>query len=285
MIQFSDDEIFRRYAQWLAQKIAPPSIENELHLIGAFGCNALEYSEDRIIEQRVLRVASDRKWRLPTAYKLRTALKKFYYWAYEWEKVRSGRTPYQKFFATKGPTPEPKYLIDEDIQKLIGNPFASVRDSLLMRLTYYSGARRSEICALNVGDFDRDKATLHIRHGKGDRWRYVTIDRGTAELLRGYIDGLRSHGHASPGDPLFVVFGFKRISGHHLWRTIKMNAKRIGKQCTPHALRHSIGRQILANGGTVAHVQHHLGHRSASQSLQYIHLLDKDVTPYLKQTP
>jgi len=282
MIQFSENGIWAEYAKWLASKIKPESIQNELDNLRWIGSDILELSEDRIIEDRVVKIMRDRKWKLSTAYKLRRSLKKFYYWAYEWQKLKTGPAPYQRFYASKGPRPEPKYLIDEDIQKILGNPFISVRDALLIRLTYYSGARRSEICAMNVDDFDRDRNALHIRHGKQDRFRWVSIDAGTAAILNHYIDGLRIHGHAKPGDPLFVVQGFRRITGHHMWRVVKLNAKRVHKQCTPHALRHSIARNILVNGGTVAHVQHHLGHRSASQTLQYTHLLDDDVQKFLK---
>lgn len=285
MIQFSADGMWLRYQKWLGEKLVDSSIDNEIYLLSRIGNDILELTEDRIIHDRINRVADKRGWKEATAYKLREAVKKFYYWAYEWEKIRTGRTPYQKFFASKGPKPEPRYLIDEDIQKMIGNPFISVRDSLLIRLTYYSGARRSEIVALNVDDFDPDTEQIHIRHGKRDKWRHVKIDHGTAELLKSYLEGFKAHGHANPGDPMFVVWGFKRMTGHHMWRTIRLNAQRVGKQCNPHALRHSIGRQILRNGGTVAHVQHHLGHASASQSLQYIHLLDDDVTGFLRKPP
>jgi integrase len=187
MIQFSQDGLWLRYAEWLKKKLADSSIKNELKLLSYCGFDIIEQTEDRIIEDRVLAVESGRGWHKPTTYKLRTYLKKFYYWLYEWEKIKSGRTPYQRFFATKGPRPEPRWLIDEDIQKMIGNPFMSVRDSLLVRLTYYSGCRRSEICALNVDDFDPKTETLHIRHGKRDKWGHVKIDSGTASLLKSYI--------------------------------------------------------------------------------------------------
>ena len=279
MIHFSEDGILISYEQWLnTLGLKKSSVWDEMHFIRMLPGLHNE-TEDRVIAHRIDRLAESREWKSPTSYKCRCAVKRHFYWIYEWEKLKEGRTPYQKFYARKGPKPEPAFLTDEQIQKIIGNPFISVRDSVLVRCTYYSGCRRSEICALNVEDF-RD-GQFHVRHGKGDLWRWVQLDPQTATLVTIYIEGLKAAGHGNPKDPLFVVQGYRRMTPHRMWKRIQYLGELVGLKCRPHVLRHSIARTILLNGGNLPAIQTHLGHRSSSQTLSYSHLLPADVKRYL----
>ena len=273
--------MLKRYEGWLKTiGLKDSSVWDELHFIKMLpGLDA--ETEDRIIDGKISLLSDTRKWAAPTAYKCRCAFKRFFYWLYDWDKVKSGRVPFQKFYASKGPRPEPSYLTDDKIQKILGNPFLSVRDSLLVRVTYYSGCRRSEICALNIEDIQGKQ--LHIKRGKRDLWRYVELDDQTATLLSVYIEGLKAQGHGNPGDPLFVVQGWNRMKPHRMWKLIQLAGLRADLKCRPHVLRHSIGRQIIINGGSLPAVQQHLGHRSPSMTMQYIHLTPSDAARFLKR--
>jgi integrase/recombinase XerD len=57
-----------------------------------------------------------------------------------------------------------------DVREVLG-----LRDRALMETAYSTGIRRSEIAALSIYDFDEERRTLLIRHGKGDKSRTVPV--------------------------------------------------------------------------------------------------------------
>lgn len=81
-----------------------------------------------------------------------------------------------------------RILTEEETLKLIDAP-ARLRDKLLLRLIYAAGLRVGEVCALTWGDL-LPNGVLHIRQGKGQKERFVTLsggdDRKACPVPRGW---------------------------------------------------------------------------------------------------
>lgn len=62
-----------------------------------------------------------------------------------------------------------------------------VRDGALLAVLYGTGVRRAELVALDVIDINLERATLRVRHGKGDKEREQPLPPGTVEALRAWL--------------------------------------------------------------------------------------------------
>lgn len=136
-------------------------------------------------------------------------------------------------------------LVDRDTLK-------GKRDYAMLRLLWDNALRRSEVCNLNVGDFDAQMGTLSIL-GKGKGTQKVTVDlsRKTVEAIVDWL--ITSHRTNFTKKPLFMVLAYngngKRLSGEAIRRLVSELCKQAGitKQMSPHRVRHSSITTVLDN--------------------------------------
>ncbi|MEZ5358863.1 MAG: tyrosine-type recombinase/integrase [Candidatus Zixiibacteriota bacterium] len=64
------------------------------------------------------------------------------------------------------------YLMHAEVLKII-DACTQVRDRVLIETLAFTGIRRAEVAGLAVDDILWKKGLLHIRHGKGDKQRFV----------------------------------------------------------------------------------------------------------------
>ena len=126
---------------------------------------------------------------------------------------------------------------------------------LLIKTLFQSGARVSEFVALRVQDFYFDEQMLLIKHGKGDKSRYVPILSELAQELRTHLGGRRS-GY------LFETNRTGAYSPRRVQQIVKAVAERakITKHVYPHLLRHSVATTLLERGMPLEQIQKFLGH-------------------------
>jgi site-specific recombinase XerC len=68
------------------------------------------------------------------------------------------------------------------------NTLAGVRDSAVIALGYGLGLRRAEIAKFQVSHYNRQKSTLAVRSGKGNKNRTLPIDDGAQEALEDWLN-------------------------------------------------------------------------------------------------
>jgi integrase/recombinase XerD len=148
---------------------------------------------------------------------------------------------------------------------------AGVRDAALVGVLYVTGARRSEVAALELGDYDADTGALTIRHGKGNKQRVVYVTNGAKQALD---DWLTVRG-ADPG-PLFVAINkggrilAHGITGQAIARILRKRADQAGvDEMTPHDLRRTMVGDMLDAGADLATVQKVCGHASPTTTARY----------------
>ncbi|PFG31087.1 site-specific tyrosine recombinase XerD [Paramicrobacterium agarici] len=169
----------------------------------------------------------------------------------------------------------PKAITIAQVEALLatasGDSPQSLRDKALLELLYATGARVSEVCALNVDDVvDTDIVRLT---GKGNKQRIVPIGSFARAALDEYLvrvrPALSARGAATPA--LFLGLRGQRVSRQNAWLIIRAAAKRAGlsEHVSPHTLRHSFATHLLQGGADVRVVQELLGHSSVATTQIY----------------
>jgi len=173
----------------------------------------------------------------------------------------------------------PKALGVAEVQALLETPdattVAGLRDAALLELLYGTGARISEVLALDVDEMadalaDAD-AGLRL-FGKGGKERVVPLGsyarRATqAWLVRGR-PSWAGRGAATPA--LLLNSRGARLSRQSAWAAIQASAAAAHlEHVGPHTLRHSFATHLLEGGADVRVVQELLGHASVTTTQIY----------------
>ena len=192
----------------------------------------------------------------------------------------------------------PKALPVEEVEALLAaagggedaaadQPVA-LRDRALLELLYASGARVSEVTALDLDDLlavpGRGDAWEDPQYalgeggflrvtGKGSKQRIVPYGSYAGRALAAYLVRARpamvARGSGTPA--LFVGPRGARLSRQSAWLVIRAAAERAGisTEVSPHTLRHSFATHLLAGGADVRTVQEMLGHASVTTTQIY----------------
>jgi integrase/recombinase XerD len=170
----------------------------------------------------------------------------------------------------------PKGLSREDLATVLEIPDTrdplGIRDRAILETLYATGARRSEIANLDLSDLDRSGATLHIRHGKGDKSRLVPIGAQALQWLEKYLETTRPRLQLDTSEQALFLSGYgTRLSpaylGNWVARTIKSAG--IARQGSCHLFRHSCATHMLENGCDSRLIQQLLGHTRADTTAIY----------------
>jgi integrase/recombinase XerD len=176
------------------------------------------------------------------------------------------------------PTPArriPKALSIAQIESLLSAPSREgigIRDRALLELLYATGARVSEIIALDSEDIKRiegEISTVKLM-GKGRKERIVPLGKFAEHALDQYLTLIRPN-LLKNERALFLNSRGSRLSRQSAWRIVLENAKRakIADKISPHALRHSFATHLLDGGADIRVVQELLGHSSVTTTQIY----------------
>jgi len=153
----------------------------------------------------------------------------------------------------------------------------ALRDSALLELLYATGARISELTALDVDDLPDDHegegmGVLMLR-GKGGKERLVPFGRAAQRALDGYLvrsrPQLAIRGKFSPA--LFLTARGSRLTRQSGYQILQRAGARadLEDRISPHTLRHSFATHLLDGGADVRVVQELLGHASVTTTQIY----------------
>jgi len=144
------------------------------------------------------------------------------------------------------------------------------RNRALLAVLWRAGLRCSEALDLELSDLDRERRTLHVRHGKGDKARFAVADARTFEL----IDRWLAVRPAGPG-PLFCTLKGGRLQSSYVRDLCKRLARRAGidKRVHPHIFRHTHARELDDAGIPLRVISAQLGHARPSTTDTYLGLV------------
>ena len=181
----------------------------------------------------------------------------------------------------------PDVLSNEEIDKILATFDLSreddSRNSVIIEVLYGCGLRVSELVNLKLSQLHLDEECLLIQ-GKGDKQRWVPINRHAIKLLRLYITGQRSEIEIKPGNENYVFLSRRgsKLSRQYIFMFIQTAVEKAGihKTVSPHSFRHSFATELVRNGADLRAVQEMLGHESITTTEIYTHLDQK----YLRET-
>ena len=201
----------------------------------------------------------------------------------------------------------PNHLSEPEIERLIetpntGDPLGR-RDRAILELFYASGLRLSELVAIDLEDLNLSDRMVRVM-GKGGKERLVPFNQSTLAALKTWMhdragilvarqpppatqDPIKRSksarvvapkrpkaAKADTGDPLFINYRGKRLTG----RSVDRLLRRYVAQCStrmgisPHALRHSFATHLLQRGADLRAIQELLGHARLSTTQRYTHV-------------
>ncbi len=144
---------------------------------------------------------------------------------------------------------------------------------------------------LTISSIDFDERLVRVI-GKGDKERIVPIGRQALQAVRNYLEATqylrRRNVYISRGEPLFINFRGRALSGRSIGRIIKKYAIESGltADVSPHSMRHTFATHLLDGGADLRAVQELLGHESLSTTQKYTHVsLDRLMEVYDKAHP
>ena len=165
----------------------------------------------------------------------------------------------------KRPLRLPTVLSTDEVWRLLG-ALTSPRLLVLFTTIYGTGLRVGEACCLMTRDIDADRGVIHVRAGKGNRERVVTLSLRLLELLRSYW----------LQDRPIAPWLFSARTGRHIDPTVAREALRqaaqkagLRKRVTPHVLRHSFATHLLEAGTDLRVLQVLLGHSDIETTTIY----------------
>jgi integrase/recombinase XerD len=171
--------------------------------------------------------------------------------------------------------------LDLLLRSITGSTPVNLRDRAFLELLYASGARISEIAAIDLDDLDFSRLQMRLM-GKGSKERMVPLHRLALQKISEYLaDGyqelaassgladhdlmrralfLSSRGAPMSADSLRKVFTYRR------------NVAGLDSAITPHTIRHTFATDLIINGADLRSVQELLGHSSLETTQIYSHL-------------
>ena len=178
----------------------------------------------------------------------------------------------------------PKPISINQIMLLLGQPaklstMEAKRDKAMLELLYASGMRVSELVSLNLNDINIDGGDVRC-FGKGHKERIIPIAPRAASTVKEYLQAARPRlAHNDAEQALFLNARGERLTRQGLWQILKGYAELagLGKEITPHTLRHSFATHMLNGGADLRSVQELLGHANISTTQVYTHLTTEHV--------
>ena len=143
-----------------------------------------------------------------------------------------------------------------------------LRDRATVELMYSSGARVSEIVALDLDEVT-DDGLIRVR-GKGSKERIVPVGSFASKSLEAYLVRTRPELAKLRGErALFLNRQGGRLSRQSIWDIIQRAGVAANLEVSPHTLRHSFATHLIEGGADVRVVQELLGHASVATTQIY----------------
>ncbi len=206
----------------------------------------------------------------PTTFNARIVALRFYFG------MTCGREDMKRYmqFRTE-PRKLPVVLSVEEVSDiLMAAPGPGLKYRAALSVSYGTGLRAAEVCALKIGDIDSDRMLIHVEEGKGGKDRKVMLSPGLLGLLRDYWCEARPEGWLFPGKPTLNPISPRQLSRAF---TSAKNMAGVKKVATLHTLRHSFATHLLEAGTDVRVIQVLLGHAKLSTTARYTHVATKTI--------
>lgn len=264
----------------------------EHHISPAIGSHKLRTIKPRTL-QNLLNDKKQEGYARSTVSSIHTVLKRIFVYATDFCEYIP-RNPAQNIYIPKyiQPPQEVCAFTPQQVAEIFRKFPQGHQFYLPLAISYYTGARFGECCALTWEDVDFDLQELSISKTVVDAdgglivqdtpksshsFRTIPIGKKLVAILRSEktrqaVNRLAGHG---PGDSLIVHDKHGRLMGPNAIRYFNMYAKRFGDGFSVHSMRHTHATMLLEAGEELELVSKRLGHASIDITAKtYSHVLE-----------
>ncbi|MGI6466374.1 MAG: tyrosine recombinase [Sphaerochaetaceae bacterium] len=281
MNSVSQDPILLDYKDYLSveRRLAKSSVDVYLGVINRFytflELNKITYKESTASDviNFLIEVGKSSDVSEKTQMKYISALRSFYNYLVELEVVQNNvidliERPKSEI---KSPTSVAYDVVEKILEQIDTSNILGIRDYALFELTYSCGLRISEVCDLDLNDYNKEERLLRVV-GKGDKERIVPIGEYALNALESYLE-IRGKLVESvvQQKALFVGRRGARLNRVSVWKRFKEYAQKANVEAKVHTLRHSFATHLLRGGADLRSVQELLGHSDIRTTQIYTH--------------
>ena len=147
-----------------------------------------------------------------------------------------------------------------------------MRDRAVLELFYSTGLRRSELCRLEVPDFNAERRTLHVRKGKGKKDRMVPVGEQAVQWVEKYLAQVRPRLCLDTRTQALFLTGYGGpFNADVLSRLVSkwMEQAGLSGKGSCHLLRHTCATHMLEGGADIRYIQQLLGHEKLETTAIY----------------
>lgn len=152
------------------------------------------------------------------------------------------------------------------------------RAETLYKLMFATGLRIGETISLNVGDVQGKNLIAII--GKGDKLREIPLSKAIQTKIDQFLSWKKRKGESlAPDAPLFYSRKHGRLTNRAIQFDLDRWVKRAGLEgkYSPHALRHTVGFELMRKTRNIRQVQEFLGHSSITTTQIYTHVTKEEL--------
>jgi integrase/recombinase XerD len=141
------------------------------------------------------------------------------------------------------------------------------RNYAIVSLLAYGGLRISEALNLKMKDFNIVSREVIVQDGKGDKTRTVFMNDKVKAALQSWLKEREKQ--AIENEFVFVSNRNKRLDRTTVNKLFKEYSEKLGKEITPHDLRHFFCSHAINSGLSVHEVANQAGHSNIHTTLLY----------------
>lgn len=164
----------------------------------------------------------------------------------------------------------PDILTSKQVSDVI-NQTKQLRYQVFFMTLYSMGLRLSEGLNLTIHDIDKSTMLVHVRDGKGGKYRMVSLPELSLLALRNYWKTHRHERLIFPGTHTKTNTPMDKGSAQKALKRVLKDC-RIQKLISPHSLRHCFATHLLEQGLDLRSLQQLLGHASLNTTARYTQL-------------
>jgi len=178
--------------------------------------------------------------------------------------------------APKGIDQEHAVIFENYLNSIPLNSFTNIRNVLLSKILFYTGARRGELENIRIDkDYMIDKGTYYVLRtiGKGDKERYLYVKKEHIEAeLNYFIENNFTFIAKTKNNRIML--------GDEIYRMNNIFYKNLGLDklySGVHILRHTFAKREYKRSKDIINVQKRLGHASVNTTMIYADPTQKEV--------